>query len=188
MTRSRSRSRSRTGARSDNSLTSAPNATHSQSWCRNSSQLRESAAFIVLKVSMGAYMTPRSIYLRNGPSTRILDIKVKIYDEIERIPLKHQQLFFLDPTRIARVESGIIAIERLEFWKPLALYGITDGAEIRCVKWCRSCCRTLCDCGEEYGCPDAWRDDLYSGRRLMLDDSDGLSEEEDMLFDPAFPE
>ena len=71
---------------------------------------------------MGAYMTPRSIYVRNDPSTRILDIKVKIYDEIERIPLKHQQLLFLDPTRIARVELAIIAIEPLDFWKSLALY------------------------------------------------------------------
>ena len=33
-----------------------------------------------------------------------------------------------------------------------------------------------------------WRNVLYSGSRLMLDDLDGLSEEEDMLFDPAFPE
>ena len=51
--------------------------------------------FIVLKVSMGAYITSRSVYLHNGPSTTILDIKAKIYDEIERIPFKHQQLFFL---------------------------------------------------------------------------------------------
>ena len=188
MTRSRSRSRSRTGARSDNSFPSASSATDSQSWCRNSSQLRESAAFIVLKVSMGAYSTPRSVYLPNSPSTTVLDVKEKIYDEIERIPLKHQQLFFLDPTPIARVESGMIVIEPLDHWQPLALYGIPDGAEIRCVKWCRSCCRTLCDCGEEFGCPDAWRDVLYSSSRLMWDDLDGLSEEEDMLFDPAFPE
>ena len=43
-------------------------------------------------------------------------------------------------------------------------------------------------CYEEFGCPDAWQDVLYSGSRLMLDDLDGFSEEEDMLFDPAFPE
>ena len=185
MTRSRSRSRSRTGARSDNSFTSATRATDSQSWCRNSSQLRESAAFIVLRVSMGAYMTPRSIYLRNDPSTRILDIKVKIYDEIERIPLKHQQLFFLDPTRIAGEESAIVPIEQLDFREPLALYGISDGAEIRCEKWCKWCCKTLCHCGEQF----KWRDDLYSGSRLMLDDLDDLSSgDEDILYDRNFPQ
>ena len=189
MTRSRSRSRSRTGARSDNSFPSASSATDSQSWCRNSSQLIESAAlmqqFIVLKVSMGAYITSRSVYLHNGPSTTILDIKAKIYDEIERIPFKHQQLFFLDPTQIARFESAIIPIEPLHYWEPLSLYGIANGAEIRCVKWCTFCCRTLCHCGEKF----KWRDDLYSGSRLMLDDLDGLSEEEeDILYDRNFPQ
>jgi hypothetical protein len=166
-----------------------PSAMGEQRSSRSSSRLREPAGFIVLKVSIqDAYIAPRSVYLRNDPSTLARDVKEKIYDEIERIPLKHQQLFFLDPTRIARVESGIIAIKPLDFWKSLALYGITDGAEIRCVKWCRSCCRTLCDCGEEFGCPDAWRDVLYSGSTLMLNDLDGLSEEEDMLFDQGFPE
>ena len=166
-----------------------PSAMGEQRRSRSSSRLREPAAFIVLKVSIqDAYIAPRSVYLRNDPSTLVRDVKEKIYDEIERIPLKHQQLFFLDPTPIARVESGMIVIEPLDHWQPLALYGIPDGAEIRCVKWCRSCCRTLCDCEEEFGCPNVWRDVLYSSSRLMWDDLDGLSEEEDMLFDPAFPE
>ena len=156
---------------------------------RSSSRLREPPGFIVLKVSIqDAHIAPRSVYLRNDPSTLVRDVKEKIYDEIERIPLNHQQLFLLDPTPIARVESGMFPIEPLDHWQPLAFYRITDGAEIRCVKWCRSCCRTLCDCEEEFGCPNVWRDVLYSSSRLMWDDLDGLSEEEDMLFDPAFPE
>ena len=140
--------------------------------------------FIVLKVSTGAYITPRSVYLPNDPSTTVMDVKEKIYDEIERIPLHHQQLFFLDPTRIARFESTIIPIEPLDWWQPLALYGIRDGAEIRCVKWCRDCCRKLCDCGEEF----KWRHVLASGSRLVMDDLDCISEEEDILFDWNFPE
>ena len=95
MTRSRSRSRFRTGARSDSSHSSAPSAIDSQRRSRSSSRMREPAGFIVLKVSMGAYIAPRSVYLRNDPSTTILDVKEKIYDEIERITLKHRQLFFL---------------------------------------------------------------------------------------------
>ena len=141
----------------------------------------EPAAFIELKVSIGEYSTPRSVYLRNDPSTIVLDVKEKIYDEIERIPLKYQQLFFLDPTRIARVESAIIAIEPLDYWQPLELYGITDGAEIRCVKWCRICCRKLCVCDHSF----KWRDVMHSGSRLMFDDLDGLSDEESVLHDCA---
>ena len=114
-----------------------PSAMGEQRRSRSSSRLREPAGFIVLKVSIqDAYIAPRSVYLRNDPSTLVRDVKEKIYDEIERIPLKQQQLFFLDPTRIARAESGMIAIEPLDFWQPLALYGITNGAEIRCVRWC----------------------------------------------------
>ena len=183
MTRSRSRSRSRTGVRSDNSLsTSAPSATDLLSLDRYSSRLKEAAAFIVLKVSMGAYIsTPRSVYLPNNPSTTVLDVKEKIYDEIERIPLRYQQLFFLDPTRIARVESSVISIEPLDWWRPLARYGIADGAEIRCVKWCRICCRKLCVCDHSF----KWRDVMHSGSRLMFDDLDGLSDEESVLHDCA---
>ena len=177
MTRSRSRSRPRTGVRSDNSLvTNAPSTTDSRY-----SSLRDP---IVLRVSMGAYITPRSVYLPNDPSTTVMDVKEKIYDEIERIPLHHQQLFFLDPTRIARFESPIIPIEPLDWWQPLALYGIRDGAEIKCVKWCRDCCRELCDCGEEF----KWRHVLASGSRLVMNDLDCISEEEDILFDWNFPE
>ena len=166
-----------------------PSAMGEQRRSRSNSRLREPAGFIVLKMSIqDAYIAPRSVYLRNDPPTLVRDVKEKIYDDIERIPLKQQQLFFLDPTRIARAESGMIAIEPLDFWQPLALYGITNGAEIMCVRWCSDCCRTLCDCEEEYGCPDAWRDVLYSGSTLMLNDLDGLSEEEDMLFDWSFPE
>ena len=142
--------------------------------------------YIELKVSIqDAYMTPRSVYLRNDPSTLVLDVKAEIYDQIERIPFKHQQLFFLDPTRIAGEESPIVPIEQLDFREPLALYGIADGAEIRCVKWCRWCCKTLCHCGEQF----KWRDDLYSGSRLMLDDLDDLSSgDEDILYDRNFPQ
>ena len=177
MTRSRSRSRSRTGVRSDGD--SAPSTTDSRY-----SSLREPGMFIVLKVSMGAYITPRSVYLPNDPSTDVMNVKEKIYDEIERIPLHHQQLFFLDPTRLARFESTIIPIEPLEWWQPLAFYGIRDGAEIRCVKWCRDCCRELCDCEEDF----KWRHVLASGSRLVMDDLGCISEEEDILFDWNFPE
>ena len=193
MSRSRSRSRSRTGVRSDASFcsrTSPPSATDYQSFGqpsqpaqlhqltqRYSSRLMEPAAFIELKVSIGAYSTPRSVYLRNDPSTTVLDVKATIYDEIERIPLKYQQLFFLDPTRIARNESAIIAIEPLDFWQPLALYGITDGAEIRCVKWCEICWGKLCVCPGLF----TWRDVLYSGSRLTFDDLGSLSDETSML-------
>ena len=181
MTRSRSRSRPRTGVRSENSL-----VTHALSTIDSRySSLREPGVFIVLKVSMGPYIRPRSVYLPNDPSTTIMDVKEKIYDEIERIPLHHQQLFFLDPTRIARFESTIIPIEPLDWWQPLALYGIRDGAEIRCVKWCTFCCRTLCHCDEKF----KWRDDLYSGSRLMLEDLGRLSsEDEDILYDRNFPQ
>ena len=181
MTRSRSRSRPRTGVRSENSL-----VTHALSTIDSRySSLREPGVFIVLKVSMGPYITPRSVYLPNDPSTTIMDVKEKIYDEIERIPLHHQQLFFLDPTRIARFESTIIPIEPLDWWQPLALYGIRDGAEIRCVKWCRDCCKKLCDCGEEF----KWRHVLASGSRLVMDDFVRLlPKEEDILFDWNFPE
>ena len=183
MTRSRSRSRSRTGVRSDNSLsTSAPSATDLLSLDRYSSRLKEAAAFIVLKVSMGAYIsTPRSVYLPNNPSTTVLDVKEKIYDEIERIPLRYQQLFFLDPSRIARVESSVISIEPLDWWRPLARYGIADGAEIRCVKWCRICRRKLCVCDDSL----KWRDVMHSGSRLTFDYLDGLSDEEGVLDDCA---
>ena len=193
MSRSRSRSRSRTGLRSDASIcspTSPPNATDYQSFGepskpsqlhqltkRYSSRLMEPAAFIELKVSIGAYSTPHSVYLRNDPSTTVLDVKATIYDEIERIPLKSQQLFFLDPTRIARTESAIIAIEPLDFYQPLALYGITDGAEIICVKWCKICWGKLCVCPDLF----TWRDVLYSGSRLTFDDLGGLSDEASVL-------
>ena len=171
---------------------SEPSAMGEQRRSGSNSPMREPPGlYIVLKVSIqdDAYIsTPRSVYLRNDPSTLVLDVKAKIYDQIERIPFKHQQLFFLDPTQIAGAESGMSVIEPLKYWQPLALYGITDGAEIRCVQWCTSCWRTLCDCEEEYGCPDVWRDVLYSGSRLMLNDLDGLSSEEDMLFEPGFPQ
>ena len=199
MSRSRSRSRSRTGVRSDASFcsrTSPPSSTDYQSFglpsqpsqlhhltqhfatdhlrnLRYSSRLMEPAAFIELKVSIGEYSTPRSVYLRNDPSTTVLDVKATIYDEIDRIPLKYQQLFFLDPTRIARNESAIIAIEPLDFWQPLAFYGITDGAEIRCVKWCEICWEKLCVCPSLF----TWRDVLYSGSRLTFDDLGGLGDE-----------
>ena len=159
-----------------------PSAMGEQRRSRSSSRLREPAAFIVLKVSIqDAYIAPRSVYLRNDPSTLVRDVKEKIYDEIERIPLKYQQLFFLDPTLIARVESSIISIEPLDWWRPLARYGITDGAEIRCVKWCRICCRKLCVCDHSF----KWRDVMHSGSRLMFDDLDGLSDEESVLHDCA---
>lgn len=188
MTRSRSRSPP-SFCQWSGSSSSEPSAMGEQRRSGSSSRLIEPPGLIVLKVSIqDAYMTPRSVYLRNDPSTLVLDVKAKIYDQIERIPFKHQQLFFLDPTRIAGAESGMIVIEPLKYWQPLALYGITDGAEIRCVQWCTSCWRTHCDCEEEYGCPDVWRDVLYSGSRLMLNDLDGLSEEEDMLFEPGFPQ
>ena len=109
---------------------------------RSSSRLREPPGFIVLKVSIqDAHIAPRSVYLRNDPSTLVRDVKEKIYDEIERIPLKHQQLFFLDPTRISGTSSATIAVEPLKDGYTLASYGIEDGAELRCIKWCKSCGR-----------------------------------------------
>ena len=36
--------------------------------------------------------------------------------------------------------------------------------------------------------PTGWCDVLYNDSRLMLDDLDGLSEEEDMLFACNFPQ
>ena len=157
---------------------SEPSAMGEQRRSGSNSPMREPPGlYIVLKVSIqDAYITPRSVYLRNDPSTTVLDVKATIYDEIERIPLKYQQLFFLDPTRIARNESAIIAIEPLDFWQPLALYGITDGAEIRCVKWCEICWGKLCVCPGLF----TWRDVLYSGSRLTFDDLGGL---EDEIFD-----
>ena len=131
--RSSSRSRSRTGARSDNNNhTRAPSAGPPT---RDSSQDPET---IVLKVNMGDALL-RRISLRNYPFTKVWDVKKKIYKEIERIPIKNQQLFFLDRTRISGTSSATIAVEPLKDEYTLASYGIEDGAEIRCMKWCKLC-------------------------------------------------
>ena len=134
MNRSCARSRSRTGARSDRAPSADPPT-------RGSSQDPDT---IVLKVDMGD-ATRRSISLRNDPLTKVWDVKKKIYKEIERIPIKNQQLFFLDRTRISGTSSATIAVEPLKDEYTLASYGIEDGAEIRCMKWCKLCGRT-CRC------------------------------------------
>ena len=77
-----------------------------------------------------------SISLRNYPFTKVWDVKKKIYKEIERIPIKNQELFFLDRT----LPSGT-AVKPLKDGYTLASYGIEDGAELRCIKWCKSCGR-----------------------------------------------
>ena len=94
---------------------------------------------IVLSVNMGA---PKNhvISISNYPFTKVWDLKKKIFRKIERIPIKNQLLFFLDRTRI----SGT-SIEALKSEYTLASYGIEDGAEIRCMKWCKLCGRT-CRC------------------------------------------
>ena len=134
MSRSRARSRSRTGARSDRAPSADPPT-------RGSSQYPDT---IVLKVDM-VDVTRRSISLRNYPFTKVCDVKKKIYKEIERIPIKNQQLFFLDRTRISGTSSATVVIEPLKDAYTLASYGIEDGAEIRCMKWCKLCGRT-CRC------------------------------------------
>ena len=94
---------------------------------------------IVLSVHMGA---PKNhvISLSNYPFTKVWDVKKKIYKEIERIPIKNQELFFLDRT----LPSGT-AVKPFKDGYTLASYGIEDGAEIRCMKWCKLCGRT-CRC------------------------------------------
>ena len=135
--RSSSRSRSRTGARSDNNNhTRAPSAGPPT---RDSSQDPET---IVLKVDMGD--PARRISLRNYPFTKVWDVKKNIYKEM-RIPIKNQQLFFLDRTRISGTSSATIVVDQLKNGYTLASYGIEDGAEIRCMKWCKFCGRT-CGC------------------------------------------
>ena len=139
--RIRSRSRSRTGARSDRAPSADPSR-RSRTSSRWSSQ--DPAGFIVLKVDMGD-ATLRSISLRNDPFTKDWDVKKKIYKEIERIPIKNQQLFFLDRTRISRTSSATVPFEALKSECILAFYGIEDGAEIRCMEWCQFCGGT-CEC------------------------------------------
>ena len=134
MSRSRARSRSRTGARSDRAPSAGPPN-------RDSSQDPDK---IVLKVDMGD-ATNCFISLRDYPFTKVWDVKRKIYKEIERIPIKNQQLFFLDRTRISGTSSATVVSEPLKDGCTLASYGIEDGAEIRCMKLCKFCCRT-CGC------------------------------------------
>ena len=131
MSRSRARSRSRTGARSDRAPSAGPTT-------RDSSQDPDK---IVLKVDMGD-ATHCSISLRNYPFTKVWDVKKKIYKQIERIPIKNQVLFFLDSSGTS---SATIAVEPLKDGYTLASYGIEDGAELRCIKWCKSCGRH-CKC------------------------------------------
>ena len=125
MSRSRARSRSRTGARSDRAPSAGPPN-------RDSSQDPDK---IVLKVDMGD-ATNCFISLRDYPFTKVWDVKRKIYKEIERIPIKNQELFFLDRT----LPSGT-AVKPLKDGYTLASYGIEDGAELRCIQWCKSCGR-----------------------------------------------
>ena len=99
---------------------------------------------IVLSVHMGAREN-HLICLSNYPFTKVWDVKKKIFKKIERIPIKNQLLFFLDRTRISGTSSATIAVEPLKDEYTLASYGIEDGAEIRCMKWCKLCGRT-CRC------------------------------------------
>ena len=95
---------------------------------------------IVLSIDMGA---PKNhvISLSNFPFTKVWDVKKKIFKKIERIPIKNQLLFFLDRTRISGTSSATIAVEPLKDEYTLASYGIEDGAELRCIKWSKSCGR-----------------------------------------------
>ena len=104
---------------------------------------------IVLSVNMGA---PKNhvISISNYPFTKVWDLKKKIFRKIERIPIKNQLLFFLDRTRISGTSSATVVIEPLKDAYTLASYGIEDGAEIRCMKWCRFCGRS-CECVLEFG-------------------------------------
>ena len=90
---------------------------------------------IVLSVHMGARKN-HLICLSNYPFTKVWDVKKKIFKKIERIPIKNQELFFLDRT----LPSGT-AVKPLKDGYTLASYGIEDGAELRCIKWCKSCGR-----------------------------------------------
>ena len=123
--RIRSRSRSRERAPSERSPCAGPPF-------RESSQDPDT---IVITVDMGT-VPYRSISLSNFPFTKVWDVKKKIYKEIERIPIKNQELFFLDRT----LPSGT-AVKPLKDGYTLASYGIEDGAELRCIKWCKSCGR-----------------------------------------------
>ena len=123
--RIRSRSRSRERAPSERFPCAGPPN-------RESSQDPDT---IVITVDMGTVQY-RSISLSNFPFTKVWDVKKKIYKEIERIPIKNQELFFLDRT----LPSGT-AVKPLKDGYTLASYGIEDGAELRCIKWCKSCGR-----------------------------------------------
>jgi hypothetical protein len=123
--RIRSRSRSRERAPSERSPCAGPPF-------RESSQDPDT---IVITVDMGT-VPHRSISLSNFPFTKVWDVKKKIYKEIERIPIKNQELFFLDRT----LPSGT-AVKPLKDGYTLSSYGIEDGAELRCIKWCKSCGR-----------------------------------------------
>ena len=126
--RIRSRSRSRERAPSERSPCAGPPF-------RESSQDPDT---IVITVDMGT-VQHRSISLSNFPFTKVWDVKKKIYKEIERIPIKNQLLFFLDRTRISGTSSATVVSEPLKDGCTLASYGIEDGAEIRCMKWCKLC-------------------------------------------------
>ena len=135
----RSRSRCRERARSERAPCAGPPF-------RGTSQDPDT---IVLSVDMGTARN-RYISLSNYPFTKVWDVKKKIFKKIERIPIKNQQLFFLDRTRISGTSSATIAVEPLKDEYTLASYGIEDGAEIRCMKWCKFCGRT-CECVLEFG-------------------------------------
>ena len=125
--RIRSRSRSRERAPSERFPCAGPPN-------RESSQDPDT---IVITVDMGTVQY-HSISLSNFPFTKVWDVKKKIYKEIERIPIKNQELFFLDSSGTS---SATIAVEPLKDGYTLASYGIEDGAELRCIKWCKSCGR-----------------------------------------------
>ena len=138
---SRSRSRIRSRSRSPSAPRAGRAAPSAGPPSRGSSQ---DPGTIVLTVDMGT-VPHRSISLSNYPFTKVWDVKKKIYKEIERIPIKNQQLFFLDRTRISGTSSATVVIEPLKDRCTLASYGIEDGAEIRCMKLCKFCART-CGC------------------------------------------
>ena len=121
----RSRSRCRERARSERAPCAGPPF-------RGTSQDPDT---IVLSVDMGTARN-RYISLSNYPFTKVWDLKKKIFRKIEGIPIKNQLLFFLDRTRISGTSSATIAVEPLKDEYTLASYGIEDGAEIRCMKWC----------------------------------------------------